>query len=141
MELVSLLYISRVSDNFSGKSVDEIQEIANKENPKRFITGFLCFNNKFFVQVIEGPSNHVNQLYQNICKDSRHHEITIMEYKRITQRNFFNWSMGFFLGTALKRNMLLKYGATDQFDPYNMASESLYQLLKDLRDNTSFEEL
>jgi hypothetical protein len=59
------------------------------------ITGALIFENNQFGQVIEGPEDVIDALWEKIQKDDRHKNILLIERKSISARNFEKWTMVF----------------------------------------------
>ena len=47
------------------------------------------------MQYLEGPREHVINLFTSIEKDDRHHKVFVIMEGDIQQRNFEHWSMGF----------------------------------------------
>lgn len=91
------MYLSRPTFSFTQNSIqDEIGSILNKarkNNPELEITGCLMFTNKCFLQVLEGPPEKVQTIFEQISADPRHHDIVIVDRHTIESRRFNNWSM------------------------------------------------
>ncbi|NVK26352.1 MAG: BLUF domain-containing protein [Gammaproteobacteria bacterium] len=135
MFLIRILYASEVSSSFQPGDVESILESARHNNSANNITGLLCFNNKYFLQCLEGSRSRVNDTYQRILKDPRHQRVIMLDYREIFKREFDQWSMGYVPQTHLTRNLNMRYSATPEFDPFEMSGESVYQLLASIRDN------
>ncbi|WP_103654477.1 BLUF domain-containing protein [Agarilytica rhodophyticola] len=92
-----IVYISRVVSKKNGVAVPEglsdIYMSARKFNARFDITGVLAFKNSFYLQIIEGGNNEVNQLYRNIQADKRHSDIHTLIDMDISQRSFAKKSM------------------------------------------------
>jgi hypothetical protein len=94
-----LLYISEQSRLFSDSDVERILNISSVNNHELALTGILIKNGNFFIQLLEGKQETVNQLYQKISLDPRHTRIkTLMTFSDST-RMFPQWSMGYVEGT------------------------------------------
>jgi hypothetical protein len=65
-------------------------------NHKRGVTGMLLYQNGTFMQMLEGEKQPVLDLYDKITKDDRHTGIHTVLEGDIEERNFEDWSMGFF---------------------------------------------
>src|SRR5690349_7042085 len=93
--LVRLMYVSRARENMSAEEVQAIVRQSKAHNPPAGITGVLCCTgNGVFVQVLEGGRAAVNQLYNRIVADPRHHDVQLLAYEETTERRFTGWSMG-----------------------------------------------
>jgi len=76
MYLVRLIYASQVTDRVTQEDIQQIVEAAKRNNSRAELTGLLCFNRKYFLQVLEGSRTKVNAAYQHIKKDPRHNNLT-----------------------------------------------------------------
>ena len=59
------------------------------------VTGALLFNEDLFAQVLEGPLEAVEQIFEQIQRDQRHSDVTILESGPAVERDFPEWSMAF----------------------------------------------
>ena len=55
----------------------------------------LLYLDPFFIQILEGEEAIVNESFNIIKQDSRHHKVKIIYKKPIQERSFPNWTMGF----------------------------------------------
>ena len=133
MRLVQLIYASSFAEEMDVSELAKIREVANRENEKNSITGMLIAGNDFFLQCLEGGREAVNKLYSEIVPDPRHRHILLLRYSEVSRREFENWSMGFILLSEVKKQLILKYSTTTDFDPYKMSAESSHELLMALR--------
>lgn len=93
--LIQLVYHSYSNFEATSEFVKNILEQARIANKKHDITGCLiCYNNVFY-QLLEGDKNKVENLFNNIIKDSRHREVTLIFKENINERLFPSWSMAF----------------------------------------------
>ena len=134
MSLHQLLYTSTKSSETGINDIEAILRTARNFNSKNHITGLLCFNKNYFVQILEGDRETVNLLYNRIIKDGRHTKVTLNYFKEIPERNFEQWSMGYIPGSKIIEPITLKYSGNAEFDPYNMPSESLRNMMVALKD-------
>jgi hypothetical protein len=72
-------YISRFSPDLSPKDIDEIVATSQRNNPSRNITGMLLASGDLFYQLLEGPRNEIDILYELISKDTRHEQVILIE--------------------------------------------------------------
>lgn len=88
--LVCLPYAHRASHSMSG----EILNRSQRNKPGKRLSGMLCCNADVFLQALEGPRSEVNALYNRLADDSRHKDLTILDYTEISVRRYSSWSMG-----------------------------------------------
>jgi hypothetical protein len=135
MFLVRLIYTSKTSSHFAPEDIENILEKARINNRKNNVTGLLCFNNKFFLQCLEGSRQTVNNTYHQILNDKRHSDIIMLSYSEIVEREFEQWSMGYMPQSSLTDSLNLKYSGTPNFGPYDMSGESTHKLMLALKQN------
>lgn len=133
MTLVRLIYASTVADNLKPDGIEAILASAKINNEKQNVTGLLYFSNRYFLQCLEGERETVNKLYNAIINDVRHHNMVILEYREIDQRDFYDWTMGYIPHSSITKPVTLKYFATSSFNPYQATGTSAYLLLLDLK--------
>ncbi|MEE4244304.1 MAG: BLUF domain-containing protein [Kangiellaceae bacterium] len=92
--LVELVYTSQSISLLDEGDVDSILDGAHEKNAKLNISGILIYNDGVFLQLIEGPRDSINQLFQSISHDARHFDINLISFSEVTQRNFESWEMG-----------------------------------------------
>jgi hypothetical protein len=95
MTLISLVYVSLAAHLMSEDELRELLRVSRDRNKQRNITGMLLYRDGFFIQVLEGKSDDVREVYNKICKDPRHKNIVKVYEQDISKRSFENWSMGF----------------------------------------------
>lgn len=120
MNLVRLIYASRLAPNAGPRDVQTILESARANNPGKGITGALCYDDTYFLQCIEGPRTTINQLYKSTLADTRSTDATLLEYSDIHERIFESWSMAYVKADQLTEQIVMKYGADKCFNPYDM---------------------
>ncbi len=123
MNLVRLIYASRLAPNAGPRDVQKILEAARANNPVKGITGALCYDDTYFLQCIEGPRTAINQLYKSILADMRSTHATLLEYSDIHERIFESWSMAYVKADELTEQIVMKYGADKSFNPFDMNGE------------------
>jgi hypothetical protein len=130
--LVRLLYASHSAKPVTGEVIDSILEQSRKHNPKLGITGILCQSGDTFMQVLEGGRTAVNHLYNEIVRDPRHKNVTVLHYEETAQRRFSAWTMGQVNLAKVNPSVLLKYSETAHLDPYAMSGSTAMALLEEL---------
>lgn len=63
----------------------------------------LLYHEGTFIQVLEGPRQHVNGTFARIEADSRHHRVHTLLNREVTGHEFSDWSMGF---VSINRSVL-----------------------------------
>ena len=132
MNMVRLIYASRLAEGVGAEDLQQILDASRKNNEAQGITGALCYDPRAFLQCLEGPRNAVNALYNTIVKDGRHKDVTLVEYTDIHQRDFETWSMAFVRTDELDRQLLIKYSASRNFDPFDMSALQASAFIADL---------
>jgi hypothetical protein len=89
----------RAVDDDLDAEIRSILAVSQLNNAKAEITGALIFNDGIFAQVLEGPRNRVEEVFERIQRDDRHEEVQVLDFAPIQARTFPNWSMAF-LGTS-----------------------------------------
>ena len=132
MFLIRLVYASKISTAYEQGDIESITEASKSNNPLINVTGVLCYNNDYFLQVIEGSRVCVNQLYHKILQDKRHYDPAILQYEEITEREFDNWSMGYIPPHFISGDMVMHFSGDRVFNPYSMSGMACYKLIKAL---------
>jgi hypothetical protein len=113
-------------------AIQEILNVARRRNPAADITGMLCYDPKFFMQCLEGPKQAVNELYADIARDSRHTQVTLLEYQDIAERTFGSWSMAFVRASELDPQVLRQFGGLGKFDPFALNPQQARDLVLEI---------
>ena len=90
-----------------------------------------------FIQVLEGGRDEVNQLYNKVLHDSRHTDVTLLEYAEITERRFSGWRMGRVDLDKVNTAVVLKYSEKPRVDPFGMSGTVAMKLLEELASSAS----
>jgi hypothetical protein len=99
-QLYTLSYFSRnaIENQDIAELNHEITAIlatARRANAQRDITGALLYSAGCFAQVLEGPLNEVETLFERIQLDPRHRDVKVLQFHPLEKRNFADWSMAF----------------------------------------------
>ena len=127
--LVRCLYASRPAAPLAADVLDSILAQSQKNNPRRGITGMLCFTHEIFIQVIEGGRDEVCKLFNAIVRDERNVDVRILVYEEITERKFGNWTMGQVNVEQINPAMLLKYSEKSELNPFACSGRATMALL------------
>lgn len=120
MNIVRLIYVSRLAKNCGVEALEKIIAASRRNNEKHGITGALCYSPRGFVQILEGPPEAVNELYNRIVRDPRHVRVTLLEYVKVPFREFEHWSMAYVRTDEIAQALLHKYSTHRVFDPFAM---------------------
>ena len=120
MNIVRLIYASRLKKKLDHAAVEKIADVSRRNNKKLGVTGALCSSPRGFLQILEGPADTVNELYNRIVRDARHSAVTLLEYAVIPHRDFENWSMAYIRTDEIAKALLHKYSTHHVFDPFTM---------------------
>lgn len=97
-DLFRILYRSRCalqgSDAAIETGIERILAQSQIANAKAGLTGALMFTASTFVQALEGPALALETTFERICCDRRHSDVQLLEFSRVEERAFSDWSMG-----------------------------------------------
>lgn len=134
MFLVRLVYTSTITKGITDSDIQNILDVARKNNSLVDVTGLLLFNRNYFLQCLEGSRAQVNKIYHQILNDPRHENILLLDYSEVAEREFSDWSMGYIPEMNSTMPVNLKYSTSSKFDPYIMSGHSAHKLLLNLRN-------
>ena len=128
--LYRLIYVSRPSDGVDLRETRKILSVSEANNVKRAVTGALVFNSGYFVQWLEGSRTEISALYSHIAKDPRHHDAELLEFSRVGQREFSDWSMGYVGEGVLNQALFFRFSAQPVFDPYLLDGPAAVEFMR-----------
>ncbi|MBC7895158.1 MAG: BLUF domain-containing protein [Cytophagaceae bacterium] len=111
--LIHLIYSSAAVRPFSPGELSTLLGAARESNEHLGVTGMLLYSNETFFQVLEGSQPVVDDLFQRIERDPRHHRAVTIIREPISRRTFAEWSMGY---AALGGGVREEPGMNDFFD-------------------------
>ncbi len=88
----------------------------------------LCYDQRYFLQALEGEREAVNELYLDIADDPRHDEVVIISYQETEAPVFPEWQMGYAGSSAEFADSLQELGQSS-FSPDEMSGEQAYSFL------------
>jgi hypothetical protein len=91
-----LIYSSSAVQPFSPAALGNLLVRARRHNSTAQVTGMLLHVDGAFLQVLEGVPEVINPLFARISADARHSRVLLLLGRDIADRNFGDWSMGFF---------------------------------------------
>ncbi len=137
MQLVRLIYVSTMTETCDTAALQRILEVSHAKNTIRKITGVLCYDPSYFMQCLEGPKDAVNGLYNDIVRDGRHKDVTLLEYRTVVEREFGAWSMAFVHAGNVDKTILAKYTQGARFDPFGLSSEYANEFLVEIAHSSA----
>lgn len=96
-----IVYVSQAVRPFNPSELGDLLVHSRQRNTADGISGLLVYryNDEYgrgnFLQVLEGPDEKLEDVWNRISRDSRHHTIIVIEEGEIETRMFAEWSMGF----------------------------------------------
>ncbi|MCW8194009.1 BLUF domain-containing protein [Proteobacteria bacterium 005FR1] len=131
-KLVRLIYYSHPSHGLEQHELGDILREARERNTREQITGMLAFSPDYFLQVIEGAVDSINDLYFGLSRDQRHERLRLISYLPIEERLFSDWSMALanlpeFPGRFLDQHL-------GGYRPPNFSPQRALEYLEILRD-------
>jgi len=136
MKQVRLIYFSAVTRDMSLQDLKNILETARDNNAEQGICGMLCYENNYFLQVLEGDRAKVSELFIDIADDPRHDDIELLGFDYIEKPVFSNWQMGYAGGSAIF-NALLNKLDMERFEPGRLSPRQALAFLHHLSAHQS----
>lgn len=112
--------------------VAPILQTARRNNAQAGVTGALLFNTVLFAQVLEGPLDQVEQIFEKIQCDRRHSDLTVLGYGLVETRLFAEWSMAFAGAASEQSHPLVAATLHAALGDPSQAGEQVLSLLRSL---------
>jgi len=93
--MLSLIYVSTSVKLLNDEELLDILKISRENNSSKDVTGLLLYKGGNFMQVLEGPDEAVEALYEKIKADPRHKDVNVLSREQISARQFPAWEMAF----------------------------------------------
>jgi hypothetical protein len=93
--LIQCIYASVSAPGFTEDAIPALLDSVRANNARLEVSGMLLYIESSFFQVLEGPADTIDSLYEKIRVDPRHMRVTQIIREPIAQRKFPEWSMGF----------------------------------------------
>ena len=77
------------------ESVSQILRTSQRNNAAVGVSGALMFTDGLFAQILEGPRNAVETVFDRIQLDDRHGEVRLLAFEPVVRRSFARWSMAY----------------------------------------------
>lgn len=92
----SLIYVSTAEENVDYSEILNILTHSWKYNHNSYISGMLLYDDRHFMQIIQGPILTIDKLYARIEHDSRHTNIKLIGEELLHERDCSGWGIGFY---------------------------------------------
>ncbi|MBH0238303.1 BLUF domain-containing protein [Methylobrevis albus] len=93
------------------------------------ITGALVFNERYFVQVMEGERSLLSRTVWSIASDARQKNMVLLSAAPINERLFLGWSVGYAGHSEQADALYLRHAIMGALDPSRMTAESVENLV------------
>lgn len=94
-DLFHLIYASSATRTMTSEDLLAILSKSHENNRRLGITGMLLYRGGNFLQVLEGEEKVIDERFNIIMQDPRHHQVTLLLKRPVTKRQFEQWEMGF----------------------------------------------
>ena len=93
--LLEIVYSSETPTPLEADEVRALLHHARQKNAKWNVTGLLCYDHQRFLQIIEGETDVILDLFHAIQNDPRHTNVRILHEGDIEARAFDDWKMAY----------------------------------------------
>lgn len=131
MNMIRLIYVSELAQGISLSDIQNIWSLSIKSNKKNLVHGLLLFKNTYFLQVLEGGAEVVNDTFSKIKMDKRHHHVKLLGIKAIDNYSFERWSMGYIITNEQVKQIIDKFAPPPK-SLKNLSFKNAYNMLKEL---------
>jgi len=107
------IYTSTLTVPMNKSLLDDIITVAVRNNREIGITGILLFVEGQFMQVLEGPKQHIELTTEKILSDARHTGVQILFQGGAGGRSFPDWHMKAALPTAKQISAVREIGTAE----------------------------
>ena len=103
--MYTLTYKSRANGIPKPGQMQELLEKSRRWNMDNGISGCLVYYRGGFVQLLEGETDLVKELWDKIRTDARHSEVFLISEEEIVEREFPNWNMAYHADMCKEGNL------------------------------------
>lgn len=110
-------YVSKFSRPLARDEITKLAADAAERNRTLGVTGMLMSSGGIFYQVLEGPVDAVDKLFQKIAADPRHKDVLVLStQEEVEDRQFPSWAM---------KKVDLDEGAVARLEPIKALLEAI----------------
>lgn len=124
-------------DSLDERSIANLENRAANNNRRLGVCGLLLFSGGRYLQVLEGTSKFVNQIYCKVVQDNRHHDVNLISYEEIVKPEFIEWDMKLVdlgsLNSQIQKLFYEKYPVSNNIFLFNDDAFLMTSLLIDMR--------
>lgn len=128
----TIIYVSQVDKTFTYEDSLFILDKSWNKNRQNNIGGVLIYDKQFFVQLLNGPVDKVDRVFERISQDKRHHTIRIIGESVSNEIEFDEWNMGFLPKRDSISDIFKECGVKEGMGFYNASFDVMKNLLKKL---------
>lgn len=129
--LSTLIYRSRLRGDIDDVGLAAILARAQQRNAELQVSGILLYDGSQFLQVLEGPLESVQTLFNIIGKDPRHDFVVEMMRDYAPKRHFETVGMTLFDLRRVRAHTVLKSVIKSSVVPFNLAREErVYKFIR-----------
>lgn len=133
MPMIRLIYFSENLIEPNGRSVlsqlNDVLAASQRNNERDGITGALVFDDRWFLQILEGERAAVWRTLHRISDDERHANVVIAEAAEVEERLFGNWWMGLATRNAETAPLFAPYLRNGLLRPQDMSARAILDLV------------
>jgi Sensors of blue-light using FAD len=134
MQVTRLIYTSR-HENLENGSLEAILQASHRNNSRDHVTGVLVFENRNFLQLIEGSRDAVSTCFARIMGDKRHRDVQVISCGDVSGRLFQGWSMRMVSVSKIKDEIMATYNLAGKFQPRMMSEFAIEEFCRALTLN------
>lgn len=127
-----LVYTSVPTPDVDDRQIAAILHSARTHNREDGITGFLAFNARTFLQVLEGPGRAISHCLVRLMRDERHDGVELLSYEPIDARAFPDWGMGYAALHSRHESLVARYCGGGEISAQAMSPAGALMLLQEL---------
>ncbi|KPF93621.1 blue light sensor protein [Novosphingobium sp. AAP83] len=90
--ITQLIYMSQPF-GYDSATLSGILATARRNNPQHGLTGALICRQDIYLQMLEGPAQAIDSLFERIAADPRHLEVKLLSRSEVASRMFPDWAM------------------------------------------------
>lgn len=128
----TLIYVSQSALELTHEEVFSILKASWKKNRQNGIGGILLYDKTFFIQLLNGPVDKVDRIFERIVEDNRHHTIQLIGTRLSKNQEFHEWNMGFLPKSEMISNIIKSHSVEEGNGFYDAEFADLEALLKEL---------
>lgn len=131
LQLTRLVYASK-HDKLDAASLKAVLESSQRNNSRDLLTGMLVFDERNFLQLIEGNREAVAKCFARIMEDERHHDMKLITCGDVSRRLFKDQNMRLVDVHKIKDEILSAHYVDGKFQPGLMSEFAIEEFCRTL---------